>query len=505
MQLLPLPVSAALALAACLPAAPAWAELKLGTLFGPGMVVQADRPVPVFGTDEPGTPVTVAVRGAGVEADVEAEADEEGVWRVRLPALEAPGPYSVVVSTDDETVELEDVLAGDVWLCSGQSNMGWPVSKSRDGGRAAAASEDGQLRLLKVPLRGSPTPVDRLDVGWQAAGPATVGDFSAVGYYFGRALRRETGRPIGLVQSAWGGSKIRAWLPDGQIEASGRGDQIRGESRRQRRDYERRLAAWRDGGKKGPRPKPLGGGPNHRPAWLYNAMIHPLGDVPLAGVIWYQGESDAYQPEPYARLFDLLVGSYRGQFADGRDDVSLPVYFVQLPNFKHKNGNLWRAFRERQRQTAAPDGDGVDMAVTIDVGDPDDIHPADKRPVGERLARLALRDVYGQDVLADSPEPTAVVRQGAAVRVSLDAAGAGLSTVDDRPPQGFVLVDADGTTAEAEAEVVAPDAVLLRAATVSAPVEVRYAWEADPDVNLVNAAGLPVTPFVEPVDGSPTE
>ena len=480
------------------PAEPAPAGLRLGTPFSDHMVVQADRPVVVWGSDAPGTAVTVRVGGG----EATATAGGDGRWRAELPPVPAgPGPIEFAAE-GTSAVALRDVAAGDVWWCSGQSNMQFELRRSADAGSELGRPADPNVRLLTVPQRSAPEPI--ADVGavgaaWEVAGPDTVGDFSAVAYHFGRRVAAETGRPVGLVDASWGGSNIAAWLPADVLGASPHHPALRALADGKIAAYDEALAAWQRAGRAGKRPPNNGGGPQHRPSHLYNGMTHPAGPMAVRGVLWYQGEADSWQPDAYADLLADLVGSWRAQFGD----PALPVYLAQLPNFDNGRPRAWADFREAQRRFAAG-RDGVGMAVTIDVGESGDIHPRRKRPVGERLALLALRGAYGLDVAADSPQPAsaAVVADGpdaGAVRVNFDHAGAGLRTTDGRPPAAFALVGADGERRPAGATIDGPSSVVLRADGGGRPASVEYAYEADPAVNLVNAAGLPASPFAADV------
>lgn len=463
------------------------AGTSIGSPFSDHMVIQAELPVRVWGGDTAGTEVIVTF--AGHEAITTADAD--GYWEVELPAVSEVGPYELVVAGSD-TITLTDVVAGDVWLCSGQSNMAWPVKNSDSARWAVREKANPNIRFLTMPNNSVDAPADEVDVSWELAGPDTVKDFSAVGHFFGRRLHMETGRPIGLIDASWGGSKIRAWVPEDSLRGHRLHEVLAQRSDEQVADFERRLADYRANGQKGQRPRPNGGGPQHKLSHLYNGMIHPLGNLPIRGVLWYQGESDAWMPDDYATLFDMLVAAWRDQFGDDE----LPVYFVQLPNFDNGNEDTWRRFREMQRLYVARPDDGIDMVVTIDVGDSKDIHPRKKKKVGERLAFLALRDVYGQDIQAGSPLPvSATVESDGAVRVTFENVGDGLKVRGNKDILAFVLVDDTGKGHIATAEIAGPDTVLVRAEGVEAPTIVRYAYRPDPKVNLVNAADEPVTPF----------
>ncbi len=467
------------------------AELELGAPFSDNMMVQAGHTVPIWGTDEPGTVVTVQF----ADASAEATANAEGKWRVDLPAVEDVGPYEFKIeSADGESLTLSNVIAGDVWLCSGQSNMQWSVQSSYGWEDAFAAADNDHIRLLHIPNNAQAEPVDDVEASWAVASEASIKDFSAVGYYFGKQIEAQTDRPIGLIQIAWGGSNLHAWLPADRAQQMDRYEDRKQDIEDKLAAAEAALQAWIDGGKQGPRPGD-GVAPQNQMSLLYNGMTHPLGNLPITGVLWYQGESDAWRTSAYEAMFRNLVAEWREQFPAAKEEVV--AYYVQLPNFAKIEGDVWPKFREMQRQMAAVEGDGIDMVVTIDVGDANDIHPRRKRPVAARLAALALRDVYDVDVLADSPEPTeATVQEDGLVRVVFDAVGSGLKLSEGDAPLALVLVDADGKSADATATLDGQDTVILKADGIGRPTMVRYAYAADPKVNVVNSEGLPMTPFV---------
>ena len=478
------------ALASLLPLTSASAELELGAPFSEHMVVQADRPVPVWGRDAPGAEVTVRLG----DATASATCDAGGRWRVELPAVEAGGPLAFE-ATGTTGVAFADVLAGDLWWCSGQSNMEWPVAKSDSAAEVAAAPADDRLRLLPVPRAVADEPREDVDADWAVATGDDAQRFSAVALHFGEELRARTGRPVGLIRAAWGGTGIAAWVSPERLEASGEAAAVRERRAADEARYAERLAAWEAEGRPGKKPDPGGARDQHQPSGLHHGMVAPFAGLPVRGVIWYQGESDSSRPGQYAALFPELVAGWREGFA--RPD--LPVYFVQLPNFKNAD---WVAFRETQRRLAQ-ELEGVGMAVAIDAGEVDDVHPGDKRTVGERLARLALADAYGLDVLPGGPRPVAVevdADEPGVVRVRFDRVGGGLaSSAADGSFPGFEVEDAQGRVHPATAAVEAEGTLRVRAEGVERPAAVHYAQAADPDATLVNSEGLPAGPFVERV------
>ena len=472
------------------------AQTRLGTPFTDHMVFQADAPVRVWGWDQPGASVTVQLG----DHSAQATADDGGKWLATLPEIHEVGPYELVVR-GSQTLTVRDAVAGEVWWCSGQSNMVWPISKS-DGRQWVLKQEaNPDIRLMKLPTRSSETPENEAKTQWQISGPDTLPDFSAVAYFFGRRLSGELQRPVGLMQGAWGGSKIRAWVPPAVLEASPHFATLSENRQRQVQRYEEALAQWNANGREGQRPPVAGGGPQHSLSGLANGMTHPVLPYAVRGVLWYQGEADTWEPEMYTDLFADLVGSWR----EGFQDPELPVFFVQLPNFR-KTAERWPAFREAQRQLAQS-LNRVDMVVTIDVGDPDDIHPANKKDVGDRLAQLALAQTYGRDIAPGSPRPVRVAadpKDPGRVLVTFDRVAEGLATATpDQPVLGFEIVGQDGEAQPVtDARIVGPETVALVVDAESPPAEVRYAFEPDPKVNLVNSKQYPATPFAMSLQAS---
>jgi len=479
--------------------------LSLPSLIGDGMVVQQGKPIRVWGRAAPGAEVSVSMAGRkGL-----ARADAAGAWSLEMEPLEAGGPHEMLIAAGDETARLKDVLVGEVWVCSGQSNMEWPMTLTRDSTAEVAAANHEMIRLFRVPRGVARLPQDRTGGAWQRCTPANIAageSFSAVGYFFGRELHRQLGVPVGLIHSAWGGSPIEAWTPletlrqDAELSdlmqtwermVAGAEEKLDGFVE-QFSEWRRRAAeAERDGS--APPAPPLVDDPrqNHwRPGGLFNAMIAPLTRIGVCGAIWYQGESNVGQPERYARLLPAMIRSWRKAW----DDRNLAFVFVQLPNYgmTEPPHETWAYMREAQ--LAALDLPRTGMAVTIDVGDTFNIHPPDKLPVGERLARAALSVAYGRDVLPCGPLYDGAAFADGLARVRFRHAGDGLASSDGGPLRGFAVAGQDRRFFPAEATIEG-GTVCVRSARVPGPVAVRYAWADDPDCNLCNTAGLPASPF----------
>ena len=619
----------------------------LDPIFGDHAVLQRDVPIPFRGWTEPGQRVRVAIAGQAVETT----ADASGLWTARLGPFPAGGPHTLSVSGPKGGTEVGDILIGDVWLCSGQSNMEWPVKQADRPRQEIAAADHPKIRLITVPKKVATAPTIAVEARWEVCSPETIPDFSAVGYFFGRDLQRELDVPIGLIDSSWGGTVAEAWTSG---EALGAMDDFRRSVADLRREaaadrestasFEQAMTAWwakndpgsqeqptwadpafdasawksmdlpgnwetkdladfdgllwyrkevdlppgwegkaavldlgpiddRDttfvngkpvggmnvwlagrsykvpegllkggrnviavrvldtaglGGFAGTKdamklsapadaqlepiplagpwsykegatlsnlstpPEPEGAGPN-RVTVLYNGMIAPLGQFPIKGATWYQGESNASRAKQYRTLLPTLIRDWRSRFAVG----DFPFLIVQLANYQKRRDrpvdSAWAELREAQYLTtkALPN---VGVALAIDIGEADDIHPTNKQEVGRRLALGALALTYGKDVEASGPVYKGMKAEGRTVRLSFDHLGGGLAAKGDGPLEGFAVAGEDGKFAWAEAKIEG-DTVVLSAPAVENPTAVRYAWADNPACNLYNQAGLPAVPF----------
>ncbi len=462
-----------------------FAELKLGAPFSDHMMVQADQPVTIWGWDVPGTDVVATF--AGFKKTV--TCDDAGRWVVEFPAVSEVGPYMLRI-TGSRTIEVDDVIAGDIWWCAGQSNMAWTVKKSKEAVEVQKNANDQELRLLKLPRVSDDLTQDYIPARWQTASNISVEEFSAVAYFFGHALRRETGRPIGLVEASWGGSSIQAWVSSARLVDSPYYSGLNETREAALRVFKTRLANWEAEGRLGKKPGVTGAGrPQHRLSGIYNGMTHPMRGIRVRGAIWYQGESNASSSEVWEDLLPRLVDDLRDNFVS----PNMPVYFVQLPNMNRPD---WPAFREMQRSLHVK---GTDMAVTIDVGQADDVHPPEKRPVGERLARLALADSYKRNIVPGGPRVVGikfVAELANVLEIQFDRVGEGLkSSRSDGDLGQFVIVGSDGQSYFANADIHGQDILRIHWDSDIKPVRVRYAYEPSPDAFLINSEGLPASPF----------
>lgn len=451
------------------------AEVSLPAIFSDGMVLQRHKPVTIWGTAEAGAEVTV--RFGGQERS--ATADGEGRWRVSLAAMEASSEgRGLRVAAGGEVIELADVLVGEVWIGSGQSNMEWTMNQiSADEDIAAAADEGLRLFTVQRGVAEEPRGDMRASASWRAASAESVRPFSAVAYYFGQVLRRELEGdvPVGLIVSAWGGTPAEAWTPLDALEAEPRLSPL--------------LERWgnqidNDAGQ---------ANSPHRPANLYNAMIAPMTDLSLRGVIWYQGESNVPRAAQYRTLFPLMIESWRQAFGQG----DFPFLFVQIAPFRYHEAwnrdpadaaELWEAQMLTLKSVA-----NTGMAVTTDISQVDDIHPVNKVDVGRRLARWALAYTYNMDVVPSGPIYTHHAIEGEAVRLHFDYA-AGLRSSDSQALTHFTVAGRDGEFHPATAEIDG-ETIVVRSEQVGEPIAVRFAWHDSAEPNLVNGVGLPASPF----------
>lgn len=477
--------------------APCYSEVITDGYFQDNMLLQQDRPVVIWGTGEPGEKVDLSLCGERKHAVV----DDAGEWELVLSARIAGGE-ACTLSVNNQ--EINNIVFGDLWIASGQSNMLRPLLLSDTYGDFADV-DDPQLRLLRhdlqVPLKGAYTGeqyalsnVQNLfKAEWQPSEGIGKGKFSAVAWYFGRMLREELDIPIGVIQLAVGGSSMVEWIRLDTMQQNPRlaemienwpDDPMVGERRRKR--FEANFQEIIDGGTYR---KYVGPTRHHmEPSVLFDAGIRPLQKVNFKGFIWYQGEANAPRPEDFNILLPMLVSDWRFFFNQGE----LPFYYVQLPSYKNE---IWPEVREVQRKlaTVIPNSD---MVVTIDLGLENDIHPTDKKPVGERLARLALSETYGRGIPWQSPVPVAYAFSGEDLLLSYDHYGEGLRS-DSIDISGFEAENCVGVISPLKAEIVAEGQIRLIAVPGSLR-SVRYAYKpfAKAVVNLWNSHGLPAAPFV---------
>ncbi|AHF91102.1 sialate O-acetylesterase [Opitutaceae bacterium TAV5] len=482
------------------------ADVVPAPLFTDNAVLQREKPVPVWGKAAPGEKVTVTFAGQTVATT----ADASGRWSVTLAALPARHEGSDLVIRGDNTLTLANVVVGEVWIASGQSNMAWNVKKTYDQALSIPASARLPLiRHIKIRRTVAEAPADTVAIegaAWQVAGPETTGGFTAVGYYFAKDIHEVTGVPVGIIGSNWSGSLIEGWIDSDSLHPSN-GAPFRAVHERWAKalaDYPEAkarhaaaVAAWkqeRDAAKAAGQPfakrqprGPRGPGSSSTPSGLYNAMIHPLVPYALRGAIWYQGESNIGRHSEYRELFPAMIAGWRSKFGQG----DFPFYWVQLANHGSPAGIHWALLREAQTQTLALPATG--QAVILDIGNSRNIHPGNKQDVGRRLARLALNRTYGVAMPDSGPVFAKVERADAGLRVSFtETAGGLIAPLNEL--YGFELAGEDKVFKPAEARIEG-DTVLVTSADVPVPVTVRYAWRDAPVAGLFNREGLPAVPF----------
>jgi sialate O-acetylesterase len=452
------------------------AEVKLPSQFSSGMVLQQGKPVPVWGWADAGAKVSVAF----ASQEKSATAGQDGKWTVTLDALKASTtPGTMTVTAGDDVVKLEDVLVGEVWICSGQSNMEWPVAACNCPDDVSAADYP-LIRHIKVPHKPSAEPLDNFQGSWATCSPQTVPGFTAVGYFFARELHKELGVPIGLVNSSWGGTRVEPWTPPCGFAAVPELKEMA------EKTYDAK---------------------NHQqPTVLYKGMISPLVPLAIRGAIWYQGESNGGEGVSYYHKKQALIGGWRQLFNQG----DFPFYFVQLANWQQPNdnpagGDGWARLREAQVNTLKVPNTG--MAVIIDIGEAGDIHPKNKQDVGRRLALWALaKDCGKKDVVYSGPLYKGMKVEGDKIRISFDHIGGGLvvgkkeglkpvEEVKDGELKRFAIAGADQQWHWAKAAIDG-ETVVVSCPEVKEPAAVRYAFSMNPEgANLYNKEGLPASPF----------
>ena len=480
---------------------PAWADVRLPGLFSDNMVLQQGLPLPVWGWANPGESVQVEFR----KQHVATKAGPDGRWRLTLRAETAGGPDRFVV-TGQQRVELQNVLVGEVWICSGQSNMEWPLNRSFESQTDIANATNPQLRLFTVPKKRATAPVDDVPSHWELCTPAAVPNFSAVGYYFGRALQQARQVPVGLIHTSWGGSPAEVWMDQATLAGNpGYQRDILDPFQATRRNYETALAQWEkekaDAEKAGAKFDKGRPWEPWRPTELYNGMIAPLVPYAIRGAIWYQGESNAGRAWQYRTLFADMIRNWRRDWKQG-DFTFLAVELA--PWDRNKKRTLeqigaepvesdWAELREAQG-IVARNLPKVGVAVITDVGDKDDIHPTRKGPVGERLALAARVIAYREKIAGLSPRFEKVrFAKGEAV-VSFKPIGGGL-TSRGAELTGFAVAGPDRKFVWARATLRGRNQAIVQSPAVPQPVAVRYGWADYPIVNLFSEEGLPVAPF----------
>jgi len=454
------------------------AAVKLPSIFSDHVVLQRQMPLTIWGWADAGEKVTVELAGKSATT----QAGDDGRWRVELPAMEAGGPHTLTVKGSN-TLTVNDVLVGEVWLCSGQSNMEWPVSRSANAKKEIAAANHPKIRHFKVPHIARATPQADVPGKWAVCSPNTVGGFTAVGYYMARKLQQALDVPIGLIGSNWGGTRIEPWTPPVGFESVEALSDIAERVRKQAVDA-----------------KPNDKVKHQDPTMLYNGMIHGIVGYPMRGAIWYQGESNHREGMLYAHKKRALVEGWRTLWNIGE----FPFYFVQIAPYQYGNEDphVLPRFWEAQAH-AAEHIPHTGMVVINDIATLNDIHPPNKQDVGLRLANMALKRNYGfEKIVATGPTPQSITPTGDKLRVSFAHTAGGLKSRDGKPLTHFEVAGDGSGWHDAEATIDG-DSVVLHAPKVDKPQAVRFAWHKLAEPNLINGAGLPTGAFRAGDPGKP--
>jgi len=492
------------------------ADVSLNNMFGDHMVLQQGIKNKVWGKADPGESVTVTL-GAQSQSTTAAA---DGTWHVFLdPVQEYGGPHTLTVKGKN-TVTFNDVLIGEVWVCSGQSNMQWAVNQANDADLEKAAAKFPNIRFVSVPQVGTQEPQWNFNGKWAACSPDTVGEFSAVGYFFGRQLHQSLGVPVGLIDNAWGGSAAEAWVKREKLASHPtlkvlheKWQKEEAAYEKAKADFEKRLADWtaaakqakaegkpEPAGKPDPRQHPDGRMKgNARPGNIHSGVLTPSVGYGIRGAIWYQGESNASRAYQYRELFPFMIKSWREEWGLG----DFPFYWVQLADFKPEKAEPsdsdWAELREAQTMTmkALPN---TGEAVIIDIGEGKDIHPKNKQDVAKRLARWALSHTYKTPgITARSPLYQSMEKDGAKIVLAFDhltnKSRAAWRPFDVNEPIGFTIAGPDKKFVVAKAAIRDDGRIEVWSDAVAEPVAVRYAWADNPVCNMYSFEGLPLTPF----------
>jgi len=488
---------------------PVQAQLTLPSVLSSHMVVQRDLPVHIWGMAAPGEAVQVSFRGE-TKSTI---AGQLGRWSVYLSRGAAGGPFELTVKgtpalasgdaatvTPGQTVTLTDVVVGDVWVASGQSNMEFAMRQAATADQDLPHSANDQIRLMIVKKKAAEYPLDDVETeGWAASTPETAKEFSAAAWYFAREIEQREHVPVGVIDSTWGGTVAEAWTRMAALGADaalapvfvswGEMTEREEDALLRDKDEQRQRAEAKAAGKPEPKfswhPQLLSWGPG----MLWNGMIAPLTPFPIRGVIWYQGESNSalVRAPLYGRVFGTMIEDWRHKWGVG----DFPFLFVQISNFKSSANEDWAELREQQLKTLALSNTA--MVVTIDIGNPDDVHPTDKVDVGLRLALAARALSYGEDISYSGPIYRQATPEGNSIRVWFEHHAKGLLAKGGEVT-GFEVAGADGKFVPATAKIDG-NTVVASSDAVTEPRFVRYGWANSPQCNLFNGEGLPASPF----------
>jgi sialate O-acetylesterase len=491
------------------------AEIQLPSVIGSHMVFQQDKPIKIWGWAEPGENISLVF----ADQRDQATADGDGLWEIQLkPMKSGHGPYEMTITgTQSPSLHLDDILLGEVWVCSGQSNMEWPMWRTHSPTPEIQRANFPQIRLFHVPRNVSVYPLDDVEAEWEVCAPQTIRNFSAVGYFFGRELNQKLGVPVGLISTSWGGTRIEPWTPAAGFQSVPELQDILAESKSEDKEYRAEMKKhlqkqknWLKTveealalGKRIPAQLELPVHPNddrQAPTALYNAMIHPFTRLGIRGAIWYQGEANRNDGLIYTKKMEALINGWRSVWELG----NFPFYYVQLAPYNYgyllddeesdtldfdRLPLIWEA------QLQALKIPNTGMAVTTDITNLYDIHPRNKKDVGYRLSLWALAKTYGQKGLIFSgPLYRSMSVEGNKIRIQFDHVGSGLTTLNDMPLSWFTVAGQDRTFYKAKAKIIG-DSVFVWNERVPQPVAARMGWHQLATPNLGNKEGLPASPF----------
>ena len=463
------------------------AEVKPHVLFTEGAVLQREIAIPVWGTADPGEKVSVEFNGQSLTT----VADGSGNWIVKLNAVKAGGPYVLKINS----LELKNILIGDVWICSGQSNMEWRLKQTTNADVDVAAANYPKIRFFQVPRKEIDAEQSTVNSSWKECTPENAANFSAIGYFFGRDLHKNLNVPIGLINNAVGGSPAESWMSNAVLNGDSEYKQFSEAYPKQIENHQKALEkhkAMVEKAKAEGTKAPNAPGKPWMPSGLYNGMLTPLAPYAIKGAIWYQGESNAGRAYQYRRLFPVMIKNWRDKWGQG----DFPFLFVQLAAFGPNGDKLgesdWAELREAQTMTLST-SPNTGMALAIDYGTYDDIHPKNKLPIGERLALAARSVAYKQRLVFSGPMYDAMKNNGDKIILNFKHTGGGLEAKGGEL-KGFLIAGDDKIWHEAKAEIKGKT-VIVSSSEVAKPVAVRYAWAKFPTCNLYNKEGLPAVSF----------
>ncbi|HLX64817.1 MAG TPA: sialate O-acetylesterase [Planctomycetota bacterium] len=485
------------------------ADVKLPAIIGDNMALQQGIAVPIWGWADPGEEVSVTIAGQTKSA----KAGDDKKWSVKLDALKAGGPLEMTVKGKN-TLTLKNILVGEVWVCSGQSNMEFSTNGAMNAAQEKADAKFPNIRLFTVKKSVKEEPQSDCEGKWVECSPETVGSFSAVGYFFGRHLYKELNVPIGLIHTSWGGTPAEAWTTIATMQADPDLKPIVDRFEKAKTDdtpeaFAKKQAKFKDDLEKfkadqaaakaenkpftkQPPRAPLHAANQNSPATLYNGMIAPIVPYAIAGATWYQGESNAGRAMQYRKLLPAMIGDWRKAWGEG----DFPFMIVQLANYMKRNpepgDSQWAELREAQTLTAI-NTPKTGIGLAIDIGDATNIHPTNKQDVGLRLALQALKIAYNKDIPFSGPMYDSMSVEGSAIRLKMKYTFGGL-VAKDGDLKGFAIAGDDKKFEWANAKIDG-DSIVVSSDKVAKPVAVRYAWADNPDCNLYNKANLPAVPF----------